>query len=114
MNDRAGVCALARNADQHGCFLLASPRQRARIYLSLGTTTPRELIVFVGAPVSARRNKKIARVLAPAQREDINMLDKAPNGKVSDLLNALDKALSAGDVEHAVDLFQRIATGATS
>ena len=34
------------------------------------------------------------------------MLDKAPNGKVSDLLNALDKALSTGDVEHAVDLFQ--------
>src|SRR5258708_11718586 len=34
------------------------------------------------------------------------MLDKAPNGKVSDLLNALDKALSAGDVERAVDLFQ--------
>jgi len=34
------------------------------------------------------------------------MLDKAPNGKVSELLNALDKALSAGEVEHAVDLFQ--------
>ena len=34
------------------------------------------------------------------------MLDKAPNGKVSDLLNALDKALSAGEVERAVDLFQ--------
>src|SRR3954451_7054398 len=39
-------------------------------------------------------------------REDIIMLDKAPTGKVSDLLNALDKALSAGDVERAVDLFQ--------
>src|SRR5438132_10235920 len=36
----------------------------------------------------------------------IIMLDKAPNGKVSDLLNALDKALSAGEVERAVDLFQ--------
>ena len=34
------------------------------------------------------------------------MLDKAPNGKVSDLLSALDKALSAGEVEQAVDLFQ--------
>lgn len=34
------------------------------------------------------------------------MLDKAPSGKVSDLLNALDKALSAGEVERAVDLFQ--------
>ena len=34
------------------------------------------------------------------------MLEKAPNGKVSDLLNALDKALSAGDLEHVVDLFQ--------
>src|SRR5260370_41955917 len=34
------------------------------------------------------------------------MLDKAPNGKVSDLLDALDKALSAGGVELAVDLFQ--------
>src|SRR5258708_38458142 len=34
------------------------------------------------------------------------MLDKAPNGKVTDLLNALDKALSTGDLERAVDLFQ--------
>ena len=34
------------------------------------------------------------------------MLDKAPNGKVSDLLKTLDKALSAGELEHAVDLFQ--------
>ncbi len=34
------------------------------------------------------------------------MLDKAPNGRVSDLLGALDKALSAGDVERAVELFQ--------
>jgi len=34
------------------------------------------------------------------------MLDKAPDGKMSDLLNALDKALSAGEVERAVDLFQ--------
>ena len=34
------------------------------------------------------------------------MLDKAPNGKISNLLGALDKALSAGDVERAADLFQ--------
>ncbi|HMH99028.1 MAG TPA: nuclear transport factor 2 family protein, partial [Bradyrhizobium sp.] len=34
------------------------------------------------------------------------MLDKAPDGKISDLLNALDKALSAGEVERVVDLFQ--------
>ena len=34
------------------------------------------------------------------------MLDKAPNGKVSDLLDALDQALSAGEVDRAVDLFQ--------
>src|SRR2546430_5764982 len=34
------------------------------------------------------------------------MLDKAPDGKMSDLLNALDKTLSAGEVERAVDLFQ--------
>src|SRR6266481_2965704 len=34
------------------------------------------------------------------------MLDKAPNGKVSDFLDALDKALSAGEVERVVDLFQ--------
>ena len=34
------------------------------------------------------------------------MLDKAPNGKVSDLLDALDKALSAAEVDRAVDLFQ--------
>ena len=35
------------------------------------------------------------------------MLDKAPNGKVSNLLNALDKALSAGEVERAVDVEQQ-------
>jgi putative flavoprotein involved in K+ transport len=34
------------------------------------------------------------------------MLDKAPNGKISDLLHALDQALSAGDVERATGLFQ--------
>ncbi|WP_315830763.1 NAD(P)/FAD-dependent oxidoreductase [Bradyrhizobium prioriisuperbiae] len=34
------------------------------------------------------------------------MLDKAPNGKVSEILNALDAALSAGDVDRAVALFQ--------
>jgi putative flavoprotein involved in K+ transport len=34
------------------------------------------------------------------------MLDKAPNGKVSELLTALDQALSAPDVERAVALFQ--------
>ena len=31
------------------------------------------------------------------------MLDKAPNGKVSDLLSAFDKALSTGDVESGVN-----------
>src|ERR1700716_4409549 len=50
--------------------------------------------------------KKRAQALAIGTREDIIMLDKAPDGKVSDLLNALDKALSAGEVEHAIDLFQ--------
>ena len=34
------------------------------------------------------------------------MLDKAPNGKVSELLSTLDSALSAGDIDRAVDLFQ--------
>ena len=34
------------------------------------------------------------------------MLEKAPNGRVSELLNTLDKALSASDVERAVELFQ--------
>ncbi|MBB5048115.1 putative flavoprotein involved in K+ transport [Rhodopseudomonas rhenobacensis] len=34
------------------------------------------------------------------------MLDKAPNGRVSELLATLDQALSAGDVERALDLFQ--------
>jgi putative flavoprotein involved in K+ transport len=47
-----------------------------------------------------------ANALAIGTREDIIMLDKAPNGKVSDLLDTLGKALSAGDVERAVDLFQ--------
>lgn len=34
------------------------------------------------------------------------MLDKAPNGKVSEVLGALDAALTAGDVDRAVNLFQ--------
>jgi len=34
------------------------------------------------------------------------MLDKAPNGKVADLLSALDSALTAGDIDRAVGLFQ--------
>ncbi|ABD88506.1 NAD(P)-binding domain-containing protein [Rhodopseudomonas palustris] len=34
------------------------------------------------------------------------MLDKAPNGKVTELLATLDQALSAGDIERALDLFQ--------
>jgi DNA recombination-dependent growth factor C len=46
--------------------------------------------------------KKSAQALAIGTREDIIMLDKAPNGKVSDLLDALDKALSAGEVERAM------------
>src|SRR5712675_3180739 len=50
--------------------------------------------------------KKRAQALAIGTREDIIMLDKAPDGKVSDLLNALDKALSAGEVGLVVDLFQ--------
>jgi putative flavoprotein involved in K+ transport len=54
------------------------------------------------AIVQSSRNEE-ARALAT--REDI-MLDKAPNGKVSDLLGALDKALSNGEVDHAVELFQ--------
>src|ERR1700676_4160185 len=68
--------------------------------------TPRELIAFVGALASVRRNEKKSAALAIGTREDITMLDKTPNGKVSDLLNALDKALSTGEVERAVDLFQ--------
>src|ERR1700721_4302142 len=50
--------------------------------------------------------KKRTQALATGTRENIIMLDKAPNGKVSDLLSALDKALCAGEVDHAVDLFQ--------
>jgi putative flavoprotein involved in K+ transport len=34
------------------------------------------------------------------------MLDKAPNGRVSELLVTLDQALSAGDVDRVLDLFQ--------
>ncbi|QDM16821.1 NAD(P)/FAD-dependent oxidoreductase [Tardiphaga sp. vice304] len=34
------------------------------------------------------------------------MLDKAPNGKVSKLLATLDSALTAGDIDRALDLFQ--------
>ena len=49
--------------------------------------------------------KKKSAGSAVGTRENI-MLDKAPNGKVSDLLNTLGKALAAGEVENAVDLFQ--------
>jgi hypothetical protein len=75
--------------------------------------TPRELIAFVGVSSSVRWNKEKSAGSAIGTREDI-MLDKAPNGRVSDLLNTLDKALSTGEVERAVDLFQTAATGATS
>jgi hypothetical protein len=69
--------------------------------------TRRELIAFVvRSSGSTSRNEKRAQALAIGTREDIIMLDKAPNGKVSELLSALDKALSAGEVERAVDLFQ--------
>src|SRR3979411_2530716 len=68
--------------------------------------TPRELIAFVGVAAYGRETKKRAQARAIGTREDIIVLDKAPNGKVSDFLNALDKALSAGEVERAVDLFQ--------
>ncbi|QDL97058.1 NAD(P)/FAD-dependent oxidoreductase [Rhodopseudomonas palustris] len=34
------------------------------------------------------------------------MLDTAPNGKITTLLGQLDDALSAGDIDRAVDLFQ--------
>jgi putative flavoprotein involved in K+ transport len=50
--------------------------------------------------------KKRRQALAIDTKEDIIMLDKTPNGRVSDVLNALDKALSAGEVERAADLFQ--------
>src|SRR3982074_1116565 len=57
--------------------------------------TQRELIAFAGASASVRRNKEKSAGSAIGTREDI-MLDKAPNGKVADLLNALAKALPAG------------------
>ena len=68
--------------------------------------TPREPTVFVGASVSARRNKENSAGSRHRAREDIKMLEKAPNGKITSLLNALDEALSAGDVDRAADLFQ--------
>ena len=68
--------------------------------------TPREPIASSAPRLQLAGTKKRAQALAVGTREDIVMLDKAPNGKVSDLLDALDKALSAGEVEHAVDLFQ--------
>src|SRR3954454_12231416 len=46
------------------------------------------------------------RATALGTREDIIMLDKAPNAKVTDLLKTFDSALSGGDVERAVELFQ--------
>src|SRR6478752_3370409 len=57
--------------------------------------------------VPQRANCRAERTLA---REDFRMLDtaldKAPNKIVSDLLDTLGQALSAGDVDRAVDLFQ--------
>jgi hypothetical protein len=43
------------------------------------------------------------------------MRDKAPNGKVSDFLNTLDKALSAGEVEHGhMEVVKIITPGSTA
>src|SRR5580692_8406500 len=66
----------------------------------------REFVAFVvGIWASPARKRKKSKRSRHRYREDI-MLDKTPNGKVSDLLNALDRALSADEVELAVDLFQ--------
>jgi hypothetical protein len=67
--------------------------------------TQRERTAFAGASASVRRNKEKERRLCRRHKEE-HHARQAPNGKVSDLLNTLDKALSAGEVEHAVDLFQ--------
>jgi hypothetical protein len=57
--------------------------------------TPRELIAFVGRlGFGSPEQRKRAQALPVGTREDI-MLEKAPNGKVSGLLSALDKALGA-------------------
>src|SRR3954453_7206835 len=66
----------------------------------------RSSIAFVVATSAQPAGEEKSERSHHRHREDIIMLDKAPTGKVSDLLNALDKALSGGDVERAVDLFQ--------
>src|SRR2546430_16018684 len=67
--------------------------------------TPRELIVSSATRPQLAGTKKKAQA-RHRHNGGIIMLDKGPNGKVSDLLNALDRALSAGEVERAADLFQ--------
>ena len=42
------------------------------------------------------------------------MLDKAPNKKLSDLLDKFRRGLAAGDIDTAVDFSRTIATGAIS
>src|SRR2546430_10826475 len=67
--------------------------------------TPRELIVSSATRRQLAGTKKKAQA-RHRHNGGIIMLDKAPNGKVSGLLNALAEALSAGDVARAADLFQ--------
>jgi hypothetical protein len=55
------------------------------------------------------------RRLSPSAQGRIIMRDKAPNGKVSDFLNTLDKALSAGEVEHGhMEVVKIITPGSTA
>src|SRR4051812_27549480 len=52
-------------------------------------------MIGLAAPIDSRR-----------MADGGHMLDKAPNKRVADFLEAFGKALSAGDIEKAVSLFQ--------
>jgi hypothetical protein len=80
-----------------GCFSFASAPQSARIQVcpERSNDTARAHRFRRRLGFGSPEQRKSAQALAVGTREDI-MLDKAPNGKVSGLLNALDEALSAG------------------
>src|ERR1700759_1315593 len=104
--DGSAPSALRTTTSYELFFSLASSPQSARVlYRERSDDTARAHWLLWCLGFSSPEGTKERR-FAISIREDIIMLDKAPNGKVSDLLNALDQALSSGEVEQAVDLFQ--------
>jgi hypothetical protein len=79
-----------------GCLSLASSPQSAKFKSVLqARMTQRELIAFAGASASVRQNKTNAGS-RHRRKGGSSCSTKAPNGKVSDFLNTLDRGLRWG------------------